>query len=58
MEDNCEPNVKPIGEASVNPASALIAISLILLLALGAAALFMAGTRSRDANDADPPDGP
>ncbi len=39
----------------MNAVGALIAISLLLLLALGAMALFMAGTRSGDANDADPP---
>ena len=39
----------------MNAVGALIAISLVLLLALGVASLFMAGTRSRDANEADPP---
>jgi hypothetical protein len=39
----------------VNAVGALIAISLLLLLALGVAALFLSGTNSRDANDADPP---
>lgn len=45
------PEVLPL----VNAVSALIAISLLLLLGLGVAALLLAGTRSGDANDADPP---
>jgi hypothetical protein len=42
----------------MNAVGALIGISLVLLLILGVAALFLAGTRSRDSNDADPPAGP
>ena len=41
----------------MNAVGALIGISLVLLLVLGVAALFLAGTRSRDGNDADPPAG-
>jgi hypothetical protein len=36
-------------------AGSLIAFSLLLLAGLGVAALFLAGRRSRDANDDDPP---
>lgn len=42
----------------MNAVGALIAISLLLLLALGVASLFMAGMRSRDANGVDPSHGP
>lgn len=42
----------------MNAVGALIAVSLLLLLALGAAALFLSGTNSRDANAADPVKGP
>jgi len=42
----------------MNAVGALIGISLVLLLVLGVAALFLTGTRSRDGNDADPPAGP
>jgi hypothetical protein len=38
----------------VTLAGALVAISLLLLLALGVAGLFMAGSRSRDANRDEP----
>lgn len=33
----------------------LIAVSLLILAVLGVMALFMAGTRSKDANEDDPP---
>ena len=36
-------------------AGSLIAISLLLLIALGVAALFLAGRDSRSSNDDDPP---
>ena len=39
----------------MNLAAALIALSLLLLAALGLAALFLSGRRSRDANAEDPP---
>jgi hypothetical protein len=42
----------------MNAVGFLIGISLVLLLILGVAALFLAGNRSRDGNDADPPAGP
>ena len=43
----------PLGDASMLSASALIAISLILLLGLGIAALFLAGRESRSASADD-----
>lgn len=38
----------------MNLAASLIALSLLLLLGLGVAALFMAGRDSRSANEDDP----
>lgn len=40
----------------MNLAAALIALSLLLLLGLGVAALFLAGRESRSANEDDPPE--
>jgi hypothetical protein len=39
----------------MNLAASLIAISLLVLLGLGVAALFLAGRTSRSANQDDPP---
>lgn len=39
----------------MNLASSLVAISLLLLLALAVAGLFLAGRDSRSSNDDDPP---
>jgi hypothetical protein len=39
----------------MNLAASLIAFSLLLLLAMGVAALFLAGRTSRSANRDDPP---
>jgi hypothetical protein len=41
-------------QRTMNLAGTLIAVSLILLAALGVAALFLAGTRSAEANLDDP----
>ncbi len=39
----------------MNLAASLIAVSLLLLLGVAVAALFLAGRDSRSANDDDPP---